>query len=88
MLFMTKRFVVAAALIGLACVASSHAAATFPSGASKHEASPVSVTTVDFLEAAGLRFNGAGPLLVKMDAFRNRLIVANTLSSSISIING
>jgi DNA-binding beta-propeller fold protein YncE len=48
---------------------------------------PVSVTTVDFAKDAGLTVNGAGPLLMRLDAFRNRIIVANTLSSSISIID-
>ena len=47
----------------------------------------VSVATIDFLKDSGLGVNGAGPILVKLDAFRNRLIVANTLSSSISIID-
>jgi DNA-binding beta-propeller fold protein YncE len=45
------------------------------------------VRKVDFLAAAGLQFNGAGPLLVRMDAERNRLVMAHTLTSSISIID-
>jgi len=46
------------------------------------------VIKVDFLEQAGMTINSAGPLLVQMDTDRNRLIVANTLSSSLSIIDG
>lgn len=45
------------------------------------------VRKVDFLAAAGLQVNGAGPLLIRMDAERNRLVLANTLTSSISIID-
>ena len=48
----------------------------------------ISVKTVDFLKAAGLTVNAAGPLLVQMDSVRNRIILANTLTSSISIIDG
>jgi DNA-binding beta-propeller fold protein YncE len=47
----------------------------------------VSVTTVDFLEAAEVSINAAGPLLVQVDVARNRLITANTLTSSISLID-
>ena len=50
-------------------------------------AAEVSVTTIDFLKEANLAANGAGPVLVRMDAFRNRLVVANTLSSSLSFID-
>jgi YVTN family beta-propeller protein len=50
-------------------------------------AAQVSVRTVDFLKGSGMPVNGAGPLLLKMDEARNRLIVANTLSSSVSIID-
>jgi hypothetical protein len=46
----------------------------------------VSVTRIDLLEGTGLDVNAAGALLVAMDAPRGRLVVANTLSSSISII--
>jgi DNA-binding beta-propeller fold protein YncE len=55
------------------------------SGATK--GAPVRVTTVDFLSCAGVTANGAGPLLMQADAFRNRLILANTISSSVSIID-
>lgn len=58
--------------------------------AQRKAASPaprISVTTVDFLKDRGLAVNGAGPLLMRLDAFRNRLIVAHTLSSSISVID-
>lgn len=45
------------------------------------------VTEIDFLEQAGMEFNGAGPLLVQVDGVRNRLITVNTLSSSVSVID-
>jgi DNA-binding beta-propeller fold protein YncE len=45
------------------------------------------VRTVDLLAAAGVQFNGAGPLLVRMDEGRNRLVLANTLTSSVSLID-
>jgi DNA-binding beta-propeller fold protein YncE len=43
------------------------------------------VTTVDFLEVPGVDVNAAGPVLVQMDTERNRLIIANTLTSSLSV---
>ncbi|UCE17684.1 MAG: hypothetical protein JSV84_12475 [Gemmatimonadota bacterium] len=48
----------------------------------------ISVKTVDFLKEIGVEINAAGPLLVQTDPSRNRVIVANTLSSSVSIIDG
>ena len=48
----------------------------------------ISVTTIDFLKQMGLKINSAGPVLVKLDAERNRIVVANTLSSSFTIIDG
>jgi hypothetical protein len=45
------------------------------------------VTKVDLLTSLGLEINAAGPLLVRMDAARQRLIVANTLSSSLTLID-
>jgi DNA-binding beta-propeller fold protein YncE len=45
------------------------------------------ITTVDFLEGAGLSVNAAGPVLVMMDAERGRIIAANTLSSSLTVID-
>jgi len=48
----------------------------------------VTVTTVDFLAERGLAVNAAGPLLLRMDDERNRLIVPNTLTSSLTIIDG
>lgn len=48
----------------------------------------ITVTTVDFLEQMGLSFNSAGPVLIQMDAARNRIVVANTLSSSFTVIDG
>jgi DNA-binding beta-propeller fold protein YncE len=47
----------------------------------------VNVTTVDLAGDAGIPVNAAGPLLVQIDDGRNRLIAANTLTSSISIID-
>ncbi len=47
----------------------------------------VSVRTVDFLERIGTGVNGAGPLLIQVDEPRNRLVAANTLSSSLSVID-
>ncbi len=45
------------------------------------------ITRVDLLAPLGLKVNAAGPLLVRMDAVRNRLVVANTLSSSVTLID-
>jgi DNA-binding beta-propeller fold protein YncE len=47
----------------------------------------VAVETVDFLEIPGVEVNAAGPLLVRMDRDRNRLIVANTLSSAVTVVD-
>jgi DNA-binding beta-propeller fold protein YncE len=44
------------------------------------------VTTVDFLADSHLSVNAAGPVLVMMDEARGRLIAANTLSSSLTLI--
>jgi DNA-binding beta-propeller fold protein YncE len=46
------------------------------------------VIEIDLLGQAGLEINGAGPLLIEIDEARNRLITANTLSSSVSVIDG
>jgi len=46
------------------------------------------VTRVDFLSRYGLQVNGAGPLLVRTDLPRNRMIVVHTYTSSVSIIDG
>ena len=46
------------------------------------------VTRVDFLSRYGLQVNGAGPLLVRTDPQRNRMIVVHTYTSSISVIAG
>ena len=48
----------------------------------------ISITTVDFLKEVGVDVNAAGPLLVQADPDRNRIVVANTLSSSVSILDG
>jgi DNA-binding beta-propeller fold protein YncE len=47
----------------------------------------VSVKKIDFLEVLDMDINAAGPLLLQMDEERNRLAVANTLTSSITIID-
>jgi DNA-binding beta-propeller fold protein YncE len=46
------------------------------------------VKQVDFLAEYGLKVNAAGPLLVTVDLPRNRIILVNTNTSSISVING
>jgi len=46
-----------------------------------------SVTEIDLLGMSGLQFNGAGPLLIEIDEARNRLVTANTISSSVSLID-
>jgi DNA-binding beta-propeller fold protein YncE len=46
------------------------------------------VQRVDFLARHNIDVNGAGPLLVRVDAARNRVILVNTNTSSISIIDG
>jgi DNA-binding beta-propeller fold protein YncE len=46
-----------------------------------------SIKTIDLLPRAGVTFNGAGPLLVRSDTLRNRIILANTLTSSLSVID-
>jgi DNA-binding beta-propeller fold protein YncE len=43
---------------------------------------------VDFLRALGFAVNGAGPLLVKTDVPRNRIVLVHTCTSSVSIIDG
>ena len=48
----------------------------------------VDVKIVDFIKSGGLNYNAAGPVIVKADEKRNRVVAANTLSSSISIIDG
>lgn len=45
------------------------------------------ITRVDLLAPMGLEINAAGPLLVRMDVPRNRLVVANTLTSSVTLID-
>ena len=46
------------------------------------------VKTVDFLTQYNLKVNAAGPLLVKTDIPRNRIILVNTNTSSVSLIDG
>lgn len=47
----------------------------------------VAVRTVDFLAAKGLSVNAAGPVLLRMDEARWRLVVANTLTSSVTLLD-
>lgn len=51
-------------------------------------AAEVSVTAVDLAELAGFEINAAGPVLVKTDAARNRVVGANALSSSLTVYDG
>jgi len=46
------------------------------------------VKTVDFLSQYNLKVNAAGPLMVNTDIPRNRIILANTNTSSVSLIDG
>ena len=46
------------------------------------------ITEVNFLDSIGVKYNGFGPLMVKYDEGRNRVILINTNSSSVSLING
>ncbi|MEN8153954.1 MAG: hypothetical protein ABFR75_08005 [Acidobacteriota bacterium] len=50
--------------------------------------SELKITEVDFLKAIGAEYNGLGPLMVKADEWRNRVILINTNSSSVSILDG
>lgn len=45
------------------------------------------IKTIDFPGSTGLKINGAGPLLVRTDEKHNRIILVNTNTSSISLIN-
>jgi len=46
------------------------------------------VNAVDLLETLNLDVNGAGPLLLCADPPRNRIVLANTLTASVSVIDG
>jgi DNA-binding beta-propeller fold protein YncE len=46
------------------------------------------VRTIDLLQQSGFKVNGAGPLLVTCDTNRDRIILVNTNTSSVSIIDG
>lgn len=46
------------------------------------------ITEVDFLKTIGVKINSSGPVLLRMDNERNRIICANANSSSISLIDG
>ena len=49
---------------------------------------PYSVKTFDLLKQSGLTVNGGGPMLVRVDTVRNRMLAANTLTSSLTVIDG
>ncbi|MEW6365658.1 MAG: hypothetical protein AB1714_13600 [Acidobacteriota bacterium] len=49
---------------------------------------PAQVTRVDFLSRLGLDVNGAGPLLIRTDPPRNRVVLVNTYTSSVTLIAG
>ena len=53
-----------------------------------HGSTDSHVKTVDFLSQYNLKVNAAGPLLVKTDISRNRIILVNTNTSSVSFIDG
>lgn len=46
------------------------------------------VNTIDLLPGAGVTCNAGGPLLVRCDTLRHRIILAQTLTSSLSLIDG
>ncbi len=50
--------------------------------------SQANVKIIDFIEPFKLQYSSAGALLLKSDNIRNRIAVANALSSTISIIDG
>ncbi len=54
---------------------------------SSYAGTGVSVRTVDFLKVPGVNVNAAGPVLLLMDERRNRLIAANTISSSMTVLD-
>ena len=51
-------------------------------------AAATTVKTVDFLAGLKLAVNGAGPLLVRYDPPRQRIVLVNTLTSSLTLITG
>ncbi len=57
-------------------------------GYPRYAYSQYKITEVDFLEKPGLNINGTGPVLIIADSKRNKVITANTLSSSVSVIDG
>ena len=46
------------------------------------------VKTIDFLSSYKLKYNAAGPILLEVDEVKNKIYVANTLSSSVTVIDG
>lgn len=45
------------------------------------------VKIIDFIKATRLDYNSAGPHLIQTDEARNRIVVANSLSSTVSVID-
>lgn len=46
------------------------------------------ITEIDFLNSLNVKINAAGPVLLRVDNERNRIVCANANSSSISLIDG
>ncbi len=46
------------------------------------------IKIVNFLDSINTEYNGAGPLMVRFDKPRNRTVLINTNTSSVSLING
>ncbi|MFC2130290.1 YncE family protein [Bacteroidota bacterium] len=46
------------------------------------------VKTINFLDKFNLEYNAAGPMLVTADETNNKIYIANTLSSAVTIIDG
>jgi YVTN family beta-propeller protein len=63
-------------------------AVVLSAGVPGESAADVKVTTIDLARQAGFEVNAAGPILVQADSARNRVIAANTLSSSVTVIDG
>lgn len=52
-----------------------------------HHTYTTNVKTIDLLDTVNLDVNAAGPFILRMDNGRSRLIAANTLTSSLTMIN-
>lgn len=46
------------------------------------------IQTISFLDSINTKYNGAGPLMVKVDRDRDRVVLINTNTSSVTLING